>query len=579
MWLPGILLSYERAVRRPVSIWPVLCALVLGLTFLGGHLQVASYLVMAFLLYAVARAIAYRKETRPVTTIALALIPLLLAGALAAGQILPTLELAAHSGRVSQGLAGALHTAFPATHLVLYFLPSFFGNPANPNTPYWGNFQDPGAFNFFETACYAGILPLLLAAWGLRQWREMRAWYFAVLIVFALLTALGPLYPLLYYLAPGFKELAGLGRILCLAAFGIAGLAAVGMDELLARTEATKLGRGVAMLVVVGVLLILVSFAVFQAPIAELKGGASLTTQVLIFAALALASTILISARARLRLAPQRFAAAALALVVLDLFGFGIGFNSFVEAKLAYPETESIRWLQQHVGHQRFTSLASDALDWLPHNAPMIFGLRDMHGSDSLRIKQSFDLVSPPGVNQAKYPDPDSPLLDLLGVRYLMTDRSLSGKWKLAYQGEVPIYENTQVRPRAFVSQIHPAWPVEYAVDAPGRVVLQAHGPGTLVLMDPDFPGWRAWVDGALAREIEQGVMGFRAVPVSEGEHTVEFRYEPATYRVGLFVSLLALCLLLGAGAALFLLSRDSASAMAGRSKASSNDAPLAFSA
>ncbi len=577
MWLPGVLVTYELAVRRPVSVWPVLCALLLGMTFLGGHLQIASYLVMAFLIYAVARAVAQRRTTRPVVALGLAVAPLVLAVALAAGQILPTLELAAHSGRVSHGLAGALETAFPITHLVLYFVPNFFGNPVHP--PYWGNFQDPSAFNFFETACYVGILPLALAVWGLRRWREVRAWYFAVLIVFALLSAIGAIYPVLYYIAPGFRELAGLGRILCLAAFGVAGLAAVGMEELLARTEATKLGRSVPVLVLVASLGLFACSQLFASAINELGWGFAryLLIQSVVWLALSLTSMALIQARARLRLSANAFAVAALALVVLDLFGFGIGFNPYVEARLAYPETDSIRWLKEHVGHDRFTSLASKDFDWLPHNASMIFGLRDIHGSDSLRIKESFELVSPPDGNQAKYPDPNSPLLDELGVRYLMTERPLSGKWKLVYDGEARIYENRQAWPRASVFRNRLTSPAEFLVDDPDRVVLRVSGPGLLMLRDPSFPGWHAWTDSQPAQRDKEGATARRVI-IPDGEHTVEFRYEPATYRVGLFVSLLALALLFGAGAALFFLSRPRASETAARSNANSTGAPSALS-
>jgi hypothetical protein len=552
MWLPGVLFTYERAARRPASLWPLLCAVALALTLLGGHLQIASYVMIAFAIYAVARAVACRKERHPVAALALFLLPLLLALALAAAQLLPTLELAAHSGRVSHGLAGAVRTRFPLTHLVLYLIPNFFGNPSSREAPYWGNFQDPSAFNFFETACYAGILPLLLAVWGLRRWRELRGGYFALLIAFALLCATGPLYPLLYYGAPGFRELAGLGRILCLAAFGIAGLAAVGIDELVGRQQAGRLGRVIPVFLAVAALCAAAMWALFQAPMAELSDGFSryFHAQALAFVLLALAATALIWARARLRVPPTTFAAAALALVTLDLFWFGIGFNPYVDARLAYPETDSIRWLKEHAGHQRFTSLASHGLDWMPHNSPMIFGLRDIHGSDSLRIKSSFDLISPPGGDQSRYPEAESGLLDVLGVRYLMTDQTLSGKWRLAYAGEAPIYENTHARPRAFLEADSPAasnapglGAVEFVRDDPDRVEMRAEDvrPGAvLVVMDSYHPGWRATVDGRPAETINVNG-GFRGVHLSPGTHTVEMQYQPGAYRVGLFVSLLAL--------------------------------------
>jgi hypothetical protein len=574
MWLPGILLCYERALQQPRSAWPALCALLVGMQFLGGHLQISSYLMLAFGIYALVRAIALRSP-RSVGALLLALAPVVFGLALAAAQVLPTMELARYSGRVAHGAGAAVKTAFPLAHFILYLVPNFFGNPAHYN--YWGNYRDPSAINFFETAAYVGILPLVLAVWSLRRWREQSFAFFAVLTVVVVLAAVGsPVYYALYAVLPGFRELAGLGRILCLAAFGIAGLAAMGLDDLLAREKPVPLGRAPAAVLLVGGLWYVLG------PVAQTAFGSAFAgyqlVQLAMFAALLAASLALLALRARLRLRAPAFAAAAIGLVVLDLFGFGIGFNPFVSAKLAYPTTDSIRWLQQHAGHDRITSLAPEeqakSLDWLPHNAPMIYGLRDIHGSDSLRVANSFALVSPPNGDQSRYPDPDSPLLDRLGVRYLMTDRPLSGKWRLVHDGEAPVYENTQVQPRAYLSA-SPRTPVSFARDDANGVVLKARAPTgtTLVLTDSYFPGWRAWVDEGPAR-IERVGEGFRGVLLTAGNHTVEMRYEPASYRVGLFVSLVVLALVLGAGVALFSFSRANAADTLAGSKATSRGVP-----
>jgi hypothetical protein len=192
----------------------------------------------------------------------------------------------------------------------------------------------------------------------------------------------------------------------------------------------------------------------------------------------------------------------------------------------------------------------------MPANAAMIFGLRDIHGSDSLRVRSSFDLVSPPGKGQAEYPDPNSPLMDELGVRYLMTRHELSGKWKLAHNTDAPIYENTSglLESRSYVRSASPArgyQRVSFIRDDPNRITLQAYskGGGWLILTDSCYPGWRAWVDSKPA-PITPYRDAFRSVPIPAGNHTVDMRYEPATFRIGLFISLLALALL--AAAALF---------------------------
>jgi len=611
MWLPAVLLCYQRSLARPFSPWPALCALAIGVQFLGGHLQISAYLVVAFLLYALVRIATPGQTWRQRRSAALlAALALALGLGLALGQILPTLELAAHTGRVSHGVEGAISTAFPLTHLVLYLIPNFFGNPVHYN--YWGSLGDL-PINFFETACYVGILPLLLAAWALSRWREPALWFFAGLSLVALLAAVGsPVYLALYHVAPGFKELAGLGRILCLAGFGMAGLAALGMDDLLRRTESAKPGRPLLALAALAAAFVCISLFVFQST-ANAMGAAFqryLVMQVVVFSVLLLASLLVIQLRTRLTVSASTFSWLAIVLLLADLFGFGIRFNPYTDARMAYPETETTRWLQEHAGHQRVTSLASDGMDWMAHNSSMIFGLRDIHGSDSLRVKRSFDLVSPPDGNQSKYPPADSPLLDALAVRYLVTEQPPSDDWVPAPSGPANVYLNNHATDRVHMAgRITPAtdpeaitalrqglphrWdealaspevaaaiqprivegvfremgsPTRIVADEPNRMTVQvdAESDRLLVVMDSHYPGWHAWVDGK-PETIYRVNYGFRGVLVPEGRHIVEMRYQPASYRVGLFLSLLALSAIAGFAFAALLASRASASTTAGR--------------
>jgi uncharacterized membrane protein YfhO len=64
---------------------------------------------------------------------------------------------------------------------------------------------------------------------------------------------------------------------------------------------------------------------------------------------------------------------------------------------------------------------------------------------------------------------------------------------------------------------------------------------GILVLVDSYYPGWKAYVDGREARILKANHF-FRAVVLAEGEHVVEFRYEPLSFKIGLAVSLTTLC-------------------------------------
>ena len=74
------------------------------------------------------------------------------------------------------------------------------------------------------------------------------------------------------------------------------------------------------------------------------------------------------------------------------------------------------------------------------------------------------------------------------------------------------------------------------------RVVCEAKAntAGYLVLLDSFFPGWQAYVDGQEV-EILRANYAFRAVRLPEGDHRVEFRYEPRSFYIGFSITCLAL--------------------------------------
>ncbi len=68
----------------------------------------------------------------------------------------------------------------------------------------------------------------------------------------------------------------------------------------------------------------------------------------------------------------------------------------------------------------------------------------------------------------------------------------------------------------------------------------QSHSPAILVLNDTSYPGWKASVDGR-ETPILRANWWVRGIAVEEGRHTVVFRYEPATFFLGIKLSLLSL--------------------------------------
>jgi hypothetical protein len=79
------------------------------------------------------------------------------------------------------------------------------------------------------------------------------------------------------------------------------------------------------------------------------------------------------------------------------------------------------------------------------------------------------------------------------------------------------------------------------------RMKVSAPAPCTLVLSENNYPGWRVTIDDEPAQLLT--VFGcIRGVVVEEGSHTIEFKYDPTSFRAGLMVSTMTLLAGLAAG-------------------------------
>ncbi|MGB3681518.1 MAG: YfhO family protein [Rubrobacteraceae bacterium] len=182
----------------------------------------------------------------------------------------------------------------------------------------------------------------------------------------------------------------------------------------------------------------------------------------------------------------------------------------------------------------------------------------------------------------------DSPLLDLLGTRYIVVPsntgpedqkslRELERKLPTVYEdGTVKILENQEAMPRAWI--VHSARQAagEKALDllssgevdptktalVEGRPPLLEKSPTSardrvsiegyeankirietetdadslLVLGDVYYPAWKAYVDGEPVPLYRADYL-FRAVPIPAGQRTIELRYESWPLRIGVAVS------------------------------------------
>jgi hypothetical protein len=216
-----------------------------------------------------------------------------------------------------------------------------------------------------------------------------------------------------------------------------------------------------------------------------------------------------------------------------------------------------------------------DTVDYALHlmtGAP-VMRLRVANGYDPLALERLIQvrLQMAKGERWGAYyqvENPNSPALDALGVRALVTRSTLSetSRWKL--DAEIPgarVYVNPDAPPRyRLVGEVRPGAVVQPGVTVAEGFQLQggaggtvrvltetrqhveleteSTGPSYLATSEAHYPGWSARVDGRPAN-IYYTNIAFRGVPLPAGRHRVQFEFHSPTARTGVVVSVLALLL------------------------------------
>jgi hypothetical protein len=316
------------------------------------------------------------------------------------------------------------------------------------------------------------------------------------------------------------------------------------------------------------------------------------------------------------RLGVTPFVALTVIILAADLFRANMGFNPAIRQKTAVPPTTgAIRYLQSQRPN-RFIGVSTIQLSQpLPDDLSMHFGLYDARGYDFPVEKRFDDLWRAsvaPGVGDFTQPEEFAGAtpaalraLSLLSVSDLLVGPLQAIATPLhapglhvAYKGkDGVVYSNSNALPRVFVVDRQRTVAGDKAelaaVTAPGfngrgvavtdhplpgiqqsggtatppagasarlasygaeKVVIDATAtdPSLVVLTDSFYPGWKATVDGKPA-SIERVDYVLRGVSIGPGHHTIVMRYQPASWRIGWIVSLVALLGLLGALASVWI--------------------------
>ncbi len=290
----------------------------------------------------------------------------------------------------------------------------------------------------------------------------------------------------------------------------------------------------------------------------------------------------------------------AVGVLVVDLVAFGLGFNPAVDPALLDYVPPVVEFLRQDTSVWRYATFTPPGTTkTMNANVGMFYNWQTVNGYDSIFSRQYSNYMGwieeqdeLPYNRIASFSDwssLDSPLTDLLNVKYIITEVEIPNpaKYRLVYQDEaVRVYENLAVLPRAFTmpasaavvtADVHqalrsydvhqhviletgsapaggipqPSYPTAQTITHYGLndVVVDVSVPEAswLVLTDSFFPGWKAFVrpQGAEEQaeqevEIARVAGNFRGVLLGGGSWTVRFRYSPDSVKVGAFVSFIA---------------------------------------
>lgn len=496
--LPAAVFAIQRCADAPGFRSVALTAIIGACVLAGGHPESALHVALAAAMVLVL-------NVRGLRT---ALLGAVLGVALSAVAWLPVAEQALHSTRLQEVRTAGRHMtpAFPAAVAKVLLNPNVFGHPARGDWSGFGNYS-------MVAPNFVGLVALLLFVVALVTSRSPRTWYLGGLAILSFLVAMNWTFVGRAVNAlPGFSSTAN-DRLRVITVFFVALVAARALPS-----RWTTLGR------------------------------------------------------------------VALVACCLELFVLNVPFNALAGIRYYKPDLPVIRRLQAAIGERPGRVVG---FDWtLLPNASVHYEVEDVRGSDPMALAEYvefFRLVeaADPFSDVKRIQNVQQPGLDFLGVRYLLAEpgQNFGPPWQLLYQGaDGNLFENPTALPRFFAPGIAEpldkprplldqlrgiadfrqrvlAFGIPYPLpNAPGAlqhltieqkrstaydIDIETREPTFIASSVVAAPGWRITRDGhSLPIHTVNGA--FLGCVVPAGSSRLHVRYQPATIRWGVAVTLMA---------------------------------------
>jgi hypothetical protein len=578
MWLPLVLLGVRRVIRERSVHAAAILLVAFVMMLLNGHPESALHIVTVGMIwagieFAVLRGRGFVRATLLATGAGV------LALLLTAIYMLPIIEAlpqtAEHEYRdaVFAKMRRSVPLPEALARLESQFIPFIFGVPGK-------QYAHRAPFDPPAQSGYAGAVGLALGIFGLWRSRWRGKWGALGMVAFGFAAGIeiGPFADWLAKL-PLF-DIALNGRFIVLVPFGLATLAALGLDTLDDRKAVIQLA------VVSAVTGAAYGLLVWNAWDRMRELGLSVRflqerSSYLIVPVLLLAILAFVLAKKR-----SQIVVAALVLLLMQRTLESHDFYPTLNPDIFYPPVPLFEALPKDEGPYR---IVGHAYSLIPNSATM-YQLEDIRGYQAMtfqpmkELQPAWSVLQPVWYNRVD--DFMHPFLSMMNVRFAIAGvflPELKGWRKVAGQGDVQILENEKVLPRAFIPRNvglsedplasfgdrlfrnadfgELSW-----IQAPEEIPREiANGPGTVairqeklrsfrlttntkaaswvVISQAAWKGWQAHIDGVPVA-IHRANHAFLGIRVPAGVHEVYLEYWPRSFVIGRAVSVATIVLL-----------------------------------
>lgn len=479
--------------------------------------------------------------------------------ALAACQWFPMLELIRAGTRERMTPALANRFVFDLSHLITLIIPDFFGHPSHAD--YWGG------GNAWEPSLFIGWAPLVCIGVSIvSRYRSssVRFWAGSALLSLWLATGTaGGLYWLAFYAVPGLSNFHDPARFLFITTVAMCTLCAIGCDTLFENSSLRTRSSTVGILIATAL------------PLWWFAGEWNPTTPYRVLEAGTAPMTIRGSGRSYLPdhdLYWRRF--------VTEAYG-DYGGSHYLEQVLRsrLPNLEMRAAHESASGYEPVPIAAPAELDGLARialhrNEPNLVNLLALMNVDKLLLSDYERLYD--GDLLEMYPGTSkhsaeiriySPRQNLNRVWLVHEAIHVEGMTRIQAALTAPGFDPSKTAILSGMTRSQALSALAWGSEVPlhdGRDQVSMHRvsdiemvmdcdagstPGLLICSSACFPGWKATVDGKPV-ELMCADGGLLGLEIPSGSHHVRLLYHPMAVRIGFFVSMVALGILIGISAA-----------------------------